>query len=120
MGSKFKVGSFVGGTMGRLSYGKKRLETGNYARVKPAEKQVLEHYQTPDHRAWRQAIFERFHGCCAVCGRYEKRMFADHIVELKDGGSPFDVSNGQLLCGSHHTIKTNAEKAKRAERAGAG
>jgi hypothetical protein len=40
-------------------------------------------------------------------------MFADHIVELKDGGAAFDVANGQCLCGSHHTLKTNAERARR-------
>jgi 5-methylcytosine-specific restriction protein A len=33
-------------------------------------------------------------------------MFADHIVELKDGGLLLDLRNGQCLCGAHHEIKT--------------
>jgi hypothetical protein len=41
-------------------------------------------------------------------------MFADHIVELNDGGAPFDVANGQCLCGAHHTAKTaDARGARR-------
>ena len=43
-------------------------------------------------------------------------MFADHIVELLDGGDPLDVSNGMLLCGKHHTLKTNRERDKRLAR----
>jgi hypothetical protein len=33
-------------------------------------------------------------------------VYADHIVELRDGGSLTDPSNGQCLCRSHHEIKT--------------
>ena len=33
-------------------------------------------------------------------------MFADHIVERKDGGADLDPRNGQCLCGRHHTMKT--------------
>ena len=40
-------------------------------------------------------------------------MFADHIVELKDGGAPYDLNNGQCLCGSCHTRKTVAERVRR-------
>jgi 5-methylcytosine-specific restriction protein A len=40
-------------------------------------------------------------------------MFADHIEELQDDGDPFDVANGQCLCGSHHTLKTAAVRARR-------
>lgn len=40
-------------------------------------------------------------------------MFADHIRELKDDGAPLDVANGQCLCGSHHTTKTNQARAAR-------
>jgi 5-methylcytosine-specific restriction protein A len=37
-------------------------------------------------------------------------MFADHIVEIKDGGALLDLRNGQCLCGSHHEIKTAQAK----------
>jgi hypothetical protein len=40
-------------------------------------------------------------------------MFADHIREIGDGGAPFDLANGQCLCGAHHTRKTTATRAKR-------
>jgi 5-methylcytosine-specific restriction protein A len=33
-------------------------------------------------------------------------MYADHVVELKEGGSLLDLRNGQCLCGAHHQIKT--------------
>ena len=53
------------------------------------------------------------------CGRRERRMFVDHKVELKDGGAPLDRSNVWLLCGSCHSLKTAAERARRtAERLG--
>lgn len=41
-------------------------------------------------------------------------MYADHIVEIEDGGAPFDVKNGQCLCSADHQIKTARERAKRA------
>ena len=52
------------------------------------------------------------------CERCEAkgRLVGDHIVELKDGGAPLDPANVQLLCWSCHTIKTNAERAKRIAR----
>lgn len=77
------------------------------------------HYQTAAHRAWRELVIGRANGRCEYiadgmgCNRAEPRMFADHIVELEDGGSPFDPFNGQCLCGKHHTIKTNTARARR-------
>ncbi|WP_308933114.1 HNH endonuclease signature motif containing protein [Reyranella soli] len=47
------------------------------------------------------------------CGRREQRMYVDHRVELKDGGEPLDRRNLWLLCGSCHTRKTAAERARR-------
>ena len=49
----------------------------------------------------------------------ERRMFVDHIVELKDGGAPLDRSNVRLLCASHHTAKT-AIRAREAHARGRG
>jgi len=79
-------------------------------------------YNTPEFRAWRalviaragrrcQAMDERGHRCSK--GRPEHRMYADHIVELRDGGQAFDVSNGQCLCASHHTLKTMQARYRR-------
>ena len=47
------------------------------------------------------------------CGRAERRMYVDHIVELKDGGAPLDRSNVWLLCGAHRVAKTGLERARR-------
>jgi 5-methylcytosine-specific restriction protein A len=76
--------------------------------AKPPPKEADPHYLTPEHRAWRAAVIKRAGGRCEWpgCGRAESRMFADHIKELKDGGAPLDLANGQCLCGSHHTTKT--------------
>jgi hypothetical protein len=41
------------------------------------------------------------------------RMFADHRVEVRDGGPLLDLNNGQCLCGAHHTRKTTEARAKR-------
>ncbi|OYW50928.1 MAG: hypothetical protein B7Z34_03715 [Novosphingobium sp. 12-62-10] len=43
----------------------------------------------------------------------DHRMFADHKVEIKDGGAPFDLDNGQCLCGQHHSLKTAQARAAR-------
>lgn len=50
---------------------------------------------------------------CQDCGRGRCRIFGDHIVELKDGGAKLDARNVRLRCGSCHTLKTNAQRAKR-------
>lgn len=92
------------------------------ARLRPAAqrlavppKVVDPHYQSDEHKAWRAAVIRRAGGRCQApgCGRTGERLFADHIVELKDGGAPFDLSNGQALCGGCHTAKTaRARKAR--------
>jgi len=72
-------------------------------------------YSTPEYRAWRELVIGRALGRCQWprCGRKERRMFADHIVELRDKGAPLDPTNGQCLCGKHHTIKTLRARATR-------
>ena len=81
-------------------------------------------YSTAAFKAWRTAVIERANNRCEWkgCGVMGSpmvtgsRMFADHIVELKDGGAPFDPANGQCLCGKHHSLKTIAERSKRLAR----
>ena len=78
-------------------------------------------YQTPEFRAWRAKVVARAGGRCEAmdhglrCNRaYPKyRMYADHIRELRDGGSVLDLNNGQCLCASHHESKTFAARARR-------
>jgi 5-methylcytosine-specific restriction enzyme A len=76
-------------------------------------------YGTPLHRAWAAEVIRRSGGMCqdrACTNPYAGgRLFADHVVELRDGGS-FDLANGVALCGSCHTRKTLVERARRAAR----
>ena len=75
-------------------------------------------YSSPAWIALRDRVRREAGGRCQVpgCGRVERRMFVDHIVELKDGGTPLERTNVWLLCASHHSVKTVAERAKRTAR----
>src|SRR5690242_17323563 len=88
--------------------------------AQPAPKATDPDLLTREHRAWRWAVLQRAgHRCEAIddgkrCEvRAPARLFADHIVERKDGGAPLDPRNGQCLCGSHHTLKTAAARSAR-------
>ena len=80
-------------------------------------------YATPEFRAWRAKVVAKAGGRCQAltyghrCTKRQPqdRMFADHIHEVKDGGSLFDVSNGQCLCGPHHLMKTAQARRERAK-----
>jgi hypothetical protein len=84
-----------------------------YRTVALPPKERAEIYATDEHVAWSSAVRTRAGWQCERCGRKDGRMFADHIIELSDGGQPHDLSNGQCLCGSCHTTKTMHERAKR-------
>src|SRR5262245_35335616 len=85
-------------------------------------------YATPEFRAWRAKVIARAGGRCeAITHGYRctkaqpaHRMFADHRIELSDGGAPFDISNGQCLCGPHHLMKTAQARRDRLARNRAG
>lgn len=100
-----------------------RIATLDLRTAPPAPKRADEELLTPDHRRWRAIVIARAGRRCEWiddngfrCEKSEAngdRMFADHIKERRDGGAPFDPNNGRCLCGQHHTIKTNAERAAR-------
>lgn len=71
------------------------------------------HYLTREHRMWADAVKRRAGFACEQCGRNGVRLFADHIEERADGGAPFDLANGQALCGACHTRKTAARREAR-------
>lgn len=91
--------------------------------VQPEVKRADPFYLTPEYRKWREIVIARAGRRCedidVVSGRRctkaepRHRMFADHIVEVRDGGAPYDPANGKCLCGSHHTMKTVDERVKR-------
>lgn len=95
-----------------------RLKATDGRRLGVGPKVADAHYGTAEHRAWRAEVLRRAMFCCQHPGCtatvYTTRLYADHIVELKDGGDPLDPENGQALCGAHHTRKTIAERVKRA------
>jgi len=78
-------------------------------------------YNTPAYAAWRAEVIDRAGRRCEAiedgirCGKGspEHRVYADHINELRDGGAPFDPSNGQCLCAVHHERKTVAARLAR-------
>jgi len=81
-------------------------------------KQAAPLYSTPEYAEWRAAVVTRDGGRCVDPNcrgpHYPgQRVYADHIVEVKDGGAAFDISNGITRCASSHTFKTNRERAKR-------
>lgn len=104
--------------MTRLTMQKPLVRTADTSIAKAAPKVVAPIYQTPEYDRWRAAVIARAGGrCqdtrCEFPHRRGLRLFADHVVELKDGGAPFDPKNGRALCGSCHTRKTAAARARR-------
>ena len=89
--------------------------------VKPEKKVAASIYSSPEFRKWREIIIARANRRCEWIEQGQRclkaeprhRMFADHKIEIRDGGAPFDPANGQCLCGAHHTLKTAAERTKR-------
>lgn len=81
-------------------------------------------YTTPEFRWWRAEVMRRAGGRCEAsdnghrCSMAapEHRMYADHIVELRDGGAPLDFGNGQCLCHTHHERKKITERIARLQR----
>lgn len=82
------------------------------SRIRAPDKETLPFYLSPEWRGLMRRLIQERGRRCEKCGR-TGLIFGDHIVELKDGGALLDPANIQLLCGSHHTLKTNAMKRAR-------
>lgn len=99
-----------------------RLKAGDFRTIRVRPKQADAELKTGAHQAWREEVLRRAdYRCqwpegCSVRGAPGSgiRMFADHVVERRDGGAAIDVRNGQCLCGRHHTLKTLQARAERA------
>jgi 5-methylcytosine-specific restriction endonuclease McrA len=70
-------------------------------------------YQSKEWRDLIASIVAKRGPRCEKCRRTPTRIFGDHIVERRDGGAPLDEANVMLLCGSCHSAKTAAERARR-------
>lgn len=85
---------------------------------KPPAKTADPFYLSADWRALIGHLLKQRGRRCEQCGRTRGergaiRIFGDHVVELRDGGAPLDPRNIRLLCGSCHTTKTAAARARR-------
>ena len=71
---------------------------------------------TPEYRRFRERMWERGRGLCALClrrGRHVRAAELDHIVPRSRGGAVTNESNVQLLCLACHRAKTRSERPGR-------
>ncbi|MCE4223415.1 HNH endonuclease [Methylobacterium sp. C25] len=105
--------------MPRISILASRLSTLDTRTARPAPKVADTQLQTAEHKAWALEVKRRagwrcqWHGCGVRGGNGGVRLYADHIVERKDGGAALDPANGQALCPKHHQVKTARARAER-------
>lgn len=92
-----------------------RVGLASLQTAKAPPKTANKFYLSPEWIALRDRVRREAGGRCQAigCGRIEPRMFVDHRVELRDGGAALDRRNVWLLCGSCHSRKTIAERARR-------
>src|SRR5262249_23811068 len=84
------------------------VRTADTSTTRLPQRQMDPVYNTPEFTRWRAMVIDRAGGQCEAiengqrCTRAkpQHRVYADHIVELRDGGSLTDPSNGQCLCRS--------------------
>src|SRR5262245_53036956 len=90
--------------------------------IKRPSKVLDPFYNTPQFIGWRTEIIARAGRRCehvdkqgrrCTKGWPQHRVYADHIIELRDGGPPFDARNGQCLCAAHHESKTYLARQRR-------
>lgn len=98
--------------MARLPTARHGLPAFNAGTAPPPPKVADRHYQTAEHRAWAAEVIRRAGGLCQSCGE-PRRLIADHVQELRDGGAALDLDNGRALCWPCHTTKTAAVRAAR-------
>lgn len=99
------------------------IRTMDSRTAKVPAKRADDELQTAAYREWSHGVKQRAGWRCEwVEGgrrcqvKRPNRLFADHIVERRDGGALLDPDNGMCLCGSHHTRKTVAARAERLAR----
>lgn len=98
-----------------------KMRTLDSRTTKPAAKKADPELQTEAHQRWAAQVLRLAGRRCQGMTKGQRctnawpehRMYADHIVERRDGGDPLDVRNGQCLCASHHTQKTVRERTAR-------
>ena len=99
--------------MTRLHTLKPTVQVLETRRTQPEPKVVDAFYTSAPWREARAVCLLLKGYRCVKCNAQPRRLFVDHIVELKDGGSALDQGNLEPLCGSCHTAKTARERAAR-------
>lgn len=86
------------------------------ARVQSLPKVAESIYVSPEWRALMGRIFAKRGRFCQDCGAGGKgvRLYGDHVIELKDGGEPFDEENVRIRCAPCHGRKTAGARKARA------
>jgi 5-methylcytosine-specific restriction protein A len=93
--------------------------------AKPPDKVADKFYSSPEWRELLNAIIKVRGWICQDprCTRPNgpwRRIYGDHIIELRDGGARLDPDNVLLRCASCHTRKTVEARAARQAAAPAG
>jgi len=83
------------------------------SKVSALPKKAKPFYLTPEWKALVAAIIARRGRRCEDCGASSGRVYADHVIEISDGGPVLDEANVRLRCAACHGGKTAAEKRKR-------
>ena len=97
----------------------RKLNPSSRVKVRLPTKNVDSRYNSSEWRALMDAIIRARGRICEDpdhdpdTPRKGVRIFGDHIQELRDGGAMLDARNIMLRCGSCHSRKTAAERAKR-------
>ncbi|NGO50446.1 HNH endonuclease [Allomesorhizobium camelthorni] len=99
--------------MAKLRMMRPSIKTMDTRTVKVVPKTAEPFYLSPEWRKLMAEVIAERGRRCEDCGRTNTRIFGDHIVEVKDGGALLDKRNVKCLCGSCHTKKTAAARAKR-------
>lgn len=89
------------------------IKAADLRSVKPPTKVAAPFYSSAEWIELRNRVRREARGKCQRQGCGERGIYVDHIVEIADGGAPLDRANCELLCASHHQVKTQRERAKR-------
>jgi 5-methylcytosine-specific restriction endonuclease McrA len=79
-----------------------------------APKVALPFYRTAEWKALVAKLITVRGRKCEDCSALGCRIYADHVVELRDGGAALDERNIRLRCAKCHGAKTELERKKRA------
>ena len=100
--------------MAKLTMLRPRIATADTRRVKPPPKTAEPFYYSAEWIKVRDEERAAAKGICRRPGCGKRGFIVDHIVEIRDGGAKLDPRNVELLCSSHHGLKTAEARVKRA------